>query len=73
MSSAAVVIGSLWVNMVMPLKDAFGMAHSINPNQTAPQGTVLLWVYTVCLGLSVAIFSIFTFFCKLNAKPESDN
>ena len=35
--------------------DAEGVANSVDPDQTAPLGAVssLIWVYTVCPGLSV--------------------
>ena len=33
----------------MSPNDAYGMANNVDPDQTAP----LIWVYTVCPGLSV--------------------
>ena len=35
--------------------DADGMANSVDPEQIAPLGAVI-WVYTVCLDLSVLKF-----------------
>ena len=38
-------------------KDADGMANSVDPDQTAPRSS-LIWVYSVCLELSVRILWI---------------
>ena len=32
------------------------MANSVDPDQTAPKRSSLVWVYTVCLNTSVPIF-----------------
>ena len=39
-----------------------GVANSVDPDQTAPEGTVssLIWVYSVFLDLSVQIFGMTT-------------
>ena len=34
-------------------KNAVAIANSVDPDQTAPLGGVLIWVCTVCPGLSV--------------------
>ena len=39
-------------------KEADGMANSVDPDQTAPFRSSLIWVCTVCLDLSVPIFRI---------------
>ena len=43
---------------VMGSKDADRMANSVDPHQTAPLSS-LIWVYTVCPGLSFRKFRIF--------------
>ena len=43
----------------MRLKDADGMANSVDPDQTAPRSS-LIWVYTVCLDLPVRKLRIIT-------------
>ena len=51
-------------------KDAYGMANSVDPDQTAP----LIWIYTSCPNLSVWTFRIITvqhqqhYICKLEPK-----
>ena len=44
---------------VMSPNDAAGMANSVDPDQTAP----LIWVCTVCLGISVRKLRIVTVMC----------
>ena len=41
-------------------KDANEMANSVDPDQTAPLGSSLIWVCTVCSDLSVPIFRFVT-------------
>ena len=36
------------------------MANSVDPDQTAPLRSSLIWVYTVCSGLYVRIFRVNT-------------
>ena len=47
----------------MSLKDADGMANSVDPDQTAPTRSSLIWIYTICSDLSVTILRIFTVGC----------
>ena len=42
------------------------MANSVNPDQTAPRNS-LIWVYTVCPGVSVQKLWIITVMCSNNA------
>ena len=41
-------------------KDADEMANSVDPDQTAPLGSSLIWVCTVCLDLCLPILRTFT-------------
>ena len=54
----------MWLyHRVMSPNDADGMANSIDPDQTAPQEqSSLIWVCTVCQGLSVRKLRIITVF-----------
>ena len=40
--------------------DADGIANSVDPDQTAPLGLLLIWVCTVCSGISVRKLRIIT-------------
>ena len=42
----------------MQLKDADGIANSVDPDQAAPWSS-LIWVGTVCTDQSVCMFKIF--------------
>ena len=44
----------------MHLKDADGMANSVDSDQTASFRSSLIWVYTVCSELPVPVFGNFT-------------
>ena len=44
----------------MSPKDAGGRANSVDPDQTAPFGSSLIWVCTVCSNLSVPKYRILT-------------
>ena len=35
--------------MQLLLKQLTSMANSVDPDQTAPEGAGLIWVYTVCI------------------------
>ena len=48
-------------NEVVCSKHADGMANSVDPGQTAPEGSSLIWVCTVCSDLFVPILGIFRF------------
>ena len=47
----------------MNQNDADGLANSVDPDQTAP----LIWVCTVCPGVSVRKLKIITVSCQLGA------
>ena len=61
----------------MSPNDADGMANSVDPDQTAPLGAVcssrssLIWVCTVCPGLSVRKLRIITVYLCLSVKGET--
>ena len=57
----------LWLShRVMSPNDADGMANSVDPDQTAPLGVgSLIWVCTVCPGISVRKLGIITVFLFL--------
>ena len=44
----------------MPPKDVERMANSVDPDQTAPQESSLIRIYTVCSDIHVPIFRIIT-------------
>ena len=51
-------IWTMWLyNRVMSPNDADGMANSVDPDQTAPR---LIWICTVCPGISVRKLRIIT-------------
>ena len=53
-------IWTMWLyHRVMSPKDADGMANSVDPDQTAPRSS-LIWVCTICPGLSVHKLRIIT-------------
>ena len=54
-------------NRVMSPNDADGMANSADPDQTAPdQRSSLIWVCTVCPGISVQKLRKITLFAQLS-------
>ena len=60
-------IWTMWLyHRVMSPNDAGGMAHTVDPDQTAPRG--LIWVCTVCPGISVRklrIMTVSVWLCRL--------
>ena len=56
----------------MPPKDVERMANSVDPDQTAPQESSLIRIYTVCSDIYVLIFRIFTG-SKRNKPARNDS
>ena len=57
----------MWLyHRVMSPNDADGMANSVDPDQTAP----LIWVCTVCSGISVRKLRIITVYLHGNARVQ---
>ena len=51
----------------MSPNDADGMANSVDPDQTAPRSS-LIWVCTVCPGISVQKLRVLTVISELHEK-----